>query len=314
VKGSVVFQPKSDRTIHNVKLHFTGFEFVENGMLNDNPFQKRWILTGETVLYGKKATSKSEESKLTEEQDGTLIKEGKYSWPFSFTIPQKIPPSCEHKSKKVKIEYNLVAIVDIPWSKGIRSTQLLRIGLPYVIDPLSKPTSVVEEKHFLLHSHTGTDESAKHTLRVEAGLDKSVTFSGDKMLLHIKIRNNSGKIVQGLKIKLKQQWIWGSSNSEKATVYKLNFKEKSFPLDQNNWEGDVPLVMPNVDLQPTIENASLVQIAYHITIRAIVKGVGMDLLTKVPVLVGSFKPIVKGSDDEKKKLQKPKEKKKKKKN
>jgi len=144
-------------------LHFTGFEFVENSLLSDNPFQKRWILTGQTTLFGKKPPQgfkDEDKARLTyvlclcfvfvlclfyfilfyftlfyfiliyfnlfyfilfyfsEENDSTTIKEGKYTWPFSFTIPSKIPPSAEYKNGKIKIEYNLVALVEIPWSKG----------------------------------------------------------------------------------------------------------------------------------------------------------------------------------------------------
>jgi hypothetical protein len=65
VKGSVVFQPKSDRRVYNIQLHFTGFEFVENSLLSDTPYQKRWILTGQTVLFGNKtAISQKEEDRL----------------------------------------------------------------------------------------------------------------------------------------------------------------------------------------------------------------------------------------------------------
>ena len=131
---------------------------------------------------------------------------------------------------------------------GLRTTQSLRIGIPYIIDPTEKPSTVVEEvifttkkkknfhtkficplfpfppsftlqphfnlptyvqqKHFLLHSHTTAPEALKHTLRVEAGLDKSVCSSGGS------------------------NWKWESSNSftENKTKKKKTKQKKNFRL------------------------------------------------------------------------------------
>lgn len=46
-------------------------------------------------------------------QDGTNIPEGKYSYPFQFTLPLDIPSSLE--GSHYNIRYSIKATVDRPW-------------------------------------------------------------------------------------------------------------------------------------------------------------------------------------------------------
>ena len=105
VTGRIVYNPKSDRNIHGIHIHFSGYEFCENTMLSDVPFQKKWILDGATTVFGNKCVinrgGHQTNAHKYSESEGVTVKAGQHSWPFSFQIPKNIPPSCEYRSGKV---------------------------------------------------------------------------------------------------------------------------------------------------------------------------------------------------------------------
>lgn len=297
VSGKIVFKPKVDRRIHGVHIHFSGFEFCENNILSDIPFQKKWILDGATTLFGNKCVINRAGHQTTthrhSESEGVLIKAGDYAWPFSFQIPKNIPPSCEYKGGKVKIDYSITTLVDIPWAKSIRCIQHIRVGLPYVVDPERAPQLLSEEKSFLIHHRVEDGTNRAHTLKLEGWVDKPVTYSGDKITIHCCLTNNSGRHVQSLKIKLKQLWSYGTGYFEKYTITKVKHKDRKFPFASGTYETDVAMVVPNCDLRPTIQNASLIRVSYHITVIGTIRA-GGALRLRIPLIVASYPPVQKG--------------------
>jgi len=293
VAGKVVYNPKSDRNIHGIHIHFAGYEFCENNMLSDVPFQKKWILDGSTTVFGSKCVINRGGHQTTShkysEAEGITIKAGNYSWPFSFQVPKSIPPSCDYRAGKVKIDYSIAALVDIPWAKSIRCVQHLRIGLPYVIDPSRVPSILKNEKSFLIHNHQAS-APGKHVLQMEAFVDKPVTYTGDKITVFLKVNNNSGRNVQSIKVKLKQTWAYGTGYFEKYTITKIKHKDRKFPLAEGFYDTEIPMVVPNCDLRPTIQNAALIRCGYHITVIASIRA-GMDLRVRIPVIIASYPPV-----------------------
>jgi hypothetical protein len=64
---------------------------------------------------------------------------------------------------------------------------------------------------------------------MEASVDKPVTYTGDKLTVHVELDNNSGRQVHAIKVKLKQTWTYGTGYFEKFTISKV--KHKVFVID-----------------------------------------------------------------------------------
>eukprot|EP01117_Protostelium_nocturnum_P004541 TRINITY_DN163_c0_g1_i1.p1 TRINITY_DN163_c0_g1~~TRINITY_DN163_c0_g1_i1.p1 ORF type:complete len:1141 (-),score=466.52 TRINITY_DN163_c0_g1_i1:95-3517(-) len=296
VHGKVKLELKTDRRINSIVIHLTGSEFCENSVLADIPFQRKWILDGSTTLYGNKVKMNRngtiQRVGIPPESSAVLIKAGSYAWPFSFSVPKNIPPSALYKNGKVKIGYLLHVIVDVPWSKSMRITENIRIGIPYCIDPLKSPVVYKNEKKFVIHHNHG--RSGSSLLKLEASVDKPVTFTGDKLNVHVSVENYSGRTVYSLKCKLKQIWVFGSGYFEKSTVTKIKHKDRGFPLESGNYKGTITLAVPNCDLKPTIQSASLIRSSYHITVIAVARAT--PLRVRIPIVMGSFPPVSSGTN------------------
>ncbi len=65
--------------------------------------------------------------------------------------------------------------------------------------------------------------------------------------------------------------------------------DKQFPVKQGTWVGVIPIIVPDLELKPTVQNAALCRVCYYISVRAQVKG-GTDLMLRVPITVNSFPP------------------------
>ncbi len=73
-------------------------------------------------------------------------------------------------------------------------------------------------------------------------------------------------------MKLKQTWIWGLGTSHKRTVFKMKHKDAKFPIPQGIYSADIPILVPSIDLQPTVVNAALLRVTYQITVIGTVRG------------------------------------------
>ncbi|PRP86956.1 hypothetical protein PROFUN_04966 [Planoprotostelium fungivorum] len=291
VSGRVHLDLKTDRRVNSIVIHLTGSEFCETSVLADIPFQRKWILDGATTLYGNKIKMNRngtiQRVGIPPESQAVLIKAGNYSWPFSFAVPKNIPPSALYKNGKVKIGYLLHVVVDVPWSKSMRVAENIRIGIPYFVDPEKPPIIHRNEKKFVIHHRSTAEGNA--LLKLEASVDKPVTFTGDKLAITVNLENYSGRTVYSLKCKLKQIWVFGSGFFEKSTVAKIKHKDKKFPLEAGKFSGVINLIVPNCDLKPTIQNATLIRSSYHLTILAAVRT--SPVRVRIPIVMGSFPPV-----------------------
>jgi len=80
---------------------------------------------------------------------------------------------------------------------------------------------------------------------------------------------------------------------QKGTVAKLKHKDHNFPLHQGQHNLSIPIVVPNLEHRPTIQNASLLRCVYHITLKFPFKVAG-DFRVRIPIIVGTFPPKLRG--------------------
>lgn len=179
----------------------------------------------------------------------------------------------------------------MPWGRSSISKKTLQIGIPYTIDPERPPSVSRKEKTYWLHpSDNYSGCHRKPALEMEAYPEQSVTYSGGRINLHVKINNFSGKTITQLKIKLKRKITYGSSH-EKQTVMKCKHIDKQFPLGQGIFNGFIPIIIPNLDNKPTLVNGTLGTVHYFLSVRAKIH-VGIDQRLHVPITVASFPPSV----------------------
>jgi hypothetical protein len=168
----------------------------------------------------------------------------------------------------------------VPWGRSATCKKVLTIGHPYIIDPQRAPSVTKKEKTGIIQGELQIGGYRK-ALEMEAFTEDPVTYPGGKIMLHIKAHNFSGKMVKSLKIKLRRQIFYGTTN-EKQTVVKLKHVDRQFPLGQGTWNGFLPIVVPSIDLKPTVQSATLCKVNYYLSIRAQVH-VGSDLIIRVPI-------------------------------
>lgn len=181
--------------------------------------------------------------------------------------------------------------MDIPWGKGIKCSQTIQIGLPYIIDPEKPPRVILGEKSYIIHGFIDPSLARKNQLFAKITVDKLITYSGDTVFLDVLLDNNSGRKIQSIRVKLKQIWHFGG-NVEKVDIFRLTHKDKQFPLGNASWRKKIPIIVPNTDFRPTITNATLIFVVYLISFRAVVH-FGTDLTLKIPILMASFPPLIK---------------------
>jgi len=71
---------------------------------------------------------------------------------------------------------------------------LFFLGIPYFLDPNRLPVPVKVEKSFVFHrSVEGSGAHKPHLLKLEGWVDKPVTYTGDKVLVSVRLDNNSGR-------------------------------------------------------------------------------------------------------------------------
>jgi len=298
VRGKLIYEAKNDKRIHGIHIHFFGSEFCEYSLLSEVPYRKKWILDGTTTIYGNKIpridpSKRMYLNKSTEkykDEDCVVIKGGKYSWPFSFRIPQNVPPSFDFRNGKLKVEYILFSFITVPWGMSSNCKKILTIGIPFCNSPEKVPNVFKKEKITFLQGERQLGGFRK-ALELEGYTEKPNAHSGSKVDLHLKVHNFSGKTVKSLKIKVRRHIFFGSSN-DKQTVLKIKHIDKQFPLGHGIWNGYIPLVMPNLDLKPTVQNSSLCKVNYYISIRAQVH-IGSDLIVRIPIIISPRIPEVK---------------------
>lgn len=161
---------------------------------------------------------------------------------------------------------------------------MFRVGTPNLFNMTSEPQVVTKDASLLFHN-----PKKAHRLQVEAWTDKPLTYSEDKLTLFLNVDNNSTKKIQYFKVKLKQVWSF-PEEKEKITVWKLNFQNSSFPLTQGRWTGQIPIVIPNLELKPTVSNGSFISLRYFISVRLVVSR-SSDVKVRIPITIAAFKPL-----------------------
>ena len=71
--------------------------------------------------------------------------------------------------------------------------------------------------------------------------------------------------------------------------------DKQFPLGQCTYHGLIPLIVPNIDLKPSVHNASLCKVNYYVSVRAKAH-IATNLRARVPITICTFQHIKEGKN------------------
>jgi hypothetical protein len=166
---------------------------------------------------------------------------GRYSWPFTLTLPNQIPPSCNHPAGKARVVFEIKAelgqlqsffgsfdnqkkekvvpdtlflfffFLDIPGAPNVYAQMGLTIlsRAPAQM-PQFDPPSGKGEKTFLF---------SKLPLRMEASLDRASCSMGKPMNAIIFLNNQSSKVVRGIKINIVQVRKEGKKEKKKLAFF-----------------------------------------------------------------------------------------------
>jgi len=225
---------------------------------------------------------------------------GRNEWPFTFRIPKFLPPSVWCCEQKAKIEYLVTAYLDSPWDKTLSCAKSINVGISKEVwlsmnsEVISRPP-VKQSKMYLLRGPSNS--SRKQTLNVEASSTSSFVYFGDSVAVNVSIDNNSGRNVNGLRLKLKQVIKTGNRETKKRTIVERSYCEKLvFPIRQKCWNGLIELLLPPENLKmattlgllPTVSNSKLVNVNYFLSLTARVSA-GGDVKVRIPITIGSFR-------------------------
>lgn len=211
------------------------------------------------------------------------LEPGNYRYPFSFTLPDKLPGDYKSGTDRSKIQYLVKGYLDIPLKIAIEQTVPLTIHEVYDGNG-GHQVSVVKEQSLF---ESGT------SVKIEASLDKSAFFPGETIDCHLKIENRSGKPVEAINLtlrKLKNLSAKGVSTIKVEEVLTTRYKESTIPAGETG-ELDLPFVIPE-NLYPTIVSSRLVQIEYRLVVALEIPWASgleipwaMDLEVEVPLVL-----------------------------
>jgi hypothetical protein len=199
--------------LRDIQLKFTGFEFCENSLLSDIPFQKRWILEG---VNNFPVFKNQKEDPLPAE---TSLEDGEHNFPFKFVVPKNIPPTVYWRAGRLQIEYTLTAIATFSAVlPPFKATEEVSIGVPYIVDTTwSKglPITIPGDKVSLSQSFPANPTFASKTQTLNRrDFDKFRKFSSSSSssFFDEEKYHNSEKIEGGDRIQSKK-----SEDSEKSS-------------------------------------------------------------------------------------------------
>lgn len=239
----------------------------------------------ETVNYHSEEEYFSNHYYLLGSANGEIeIPSGEHSYPFTTTLPPRLPSSFSGEHGHVK--YSVTATVDRPWKSDYEAVGVFNVVTPvdlnYIAvakEPVKKETS----KSFCCWC------CRSGPLSLVVNVPYTGIVSGQTFPVTIEVDNASNIDVQSVDCKLKKDIKWMvrmPSYKEKEDSVEL-VKIASQGIEQGKsktWTENVVVPqMPHVDL----DACSIINITFVLKVVAVVSGMHKNLSSEIPMVLGT---------------------------
>eukprot|EP01118_Nematostelium_gracile_P017015 TRINITY_DN7150_c0_g1_i1.p1 TRINITY_DN7150_c0_g1~~TRINITY_DN7150_c0_g1_i1.p1 ORF type:complete len:304 (-),score=54.58 TRINITY_DN7150_c0_g1_i1:172-1083(-) len=217
--GEVCFALNVPQRVNSIIVAFRGQEFT--GKEETQERKRNSLVKDNVVLF-----PPNNEPQATQE---LKLEAGEYKWPFRFRIPERAPPTTSYKSGKIRINYQLKAVLYPKWGSKIQTKQNIRVGTLFCFDPIQPPKISTGQKSFLMAS--GSDP-----IIARAWLSRDITYSGEQLDAFVEVDNRSTKSITSLTAKIVRHITYLNKKDTK-TMWKEVTRLKI--IEQSRWEFQV---------------------------------------------------------------------------
>lgn len=217
--------------------------------------------------------------------DKIVLSEGEHCYPFTTTLPPKLPSSFEGEFGHIR--YTVKVVIDRPWKFDHEIKSAFTVISPVDLnthETAKNPIKQEVEKRFCcFYCESGP-------LTMVLSLPVSGYVPGQDIPITLEIDNASNISVLDVKCKLKKLITfiatspYGSSREEEITIEEVTFVAVS-PNNSNTATQNMTIPpLPPSDL----DNCEIIDLSYYLKVVAEVSGCHSDLKTSTPIILGTI--------------------------
>eukprot|EP01113_Clastostelium_recurvatum_P022314 TRINITY_DN265_c0_g1_i3.p1 TRINITY_DN265_c0_g1~~TRINITY_DN265_c0_g1_i3.p1 ORF type:complete len:366 (-),score=118.85 TRINITY_DN265_c0_g1_i3:101-1198(-) len=216
-----------------------------------------------------------------------VLSEGMHKFPFSFELPDRLPPSFRYGSRGL-LQYEIWAEVVQSKGKPLKACRALRVG-----------GSIYDEDFVRLNAQPSTLSTTKDITfpglgegRVDmmATINRSVFVVGDQLSARIVIGNHSSKNIEKVKAQLRMHVHYVGDSHKRHIVQQWTSSTSISPYEgQQGYEfrlpvpEEIPGTIVTRKTADSIKIGTLINVSYYLTVRV---KLGMrKLKLKLPVTI-----------------------------
>ncbi|KAI8592016.1 hypothetical protein BDZ88DRAFT_409323 [Geranomyces variabilis] len=216
---------------------------------------------------------------------------GKTTFPFAFRLPADAPSSYSFQNL-ANLRYLVTGVVQ--YQRHGKSDSLIRSKEAFVVESWSQAHSRNGDDPVRARNHRRPWFSGGGEVHIEGTIQKSCFTSGSDVYVELRVRNESRRRVQGIKLALVKKLLMlkeGASESSladtkivSATVNEKTFKEKDFVFDAGEERANII----NINIPPevyTCKNTALAEVACRLVLSLNMGAFIKDLVIELPITV-----------------------------
>lgn len=208
---------------------------------------------------------------------------GKYEIPFSFTLPEDIPPSFKYDDFSVNcdISYHIHIKFERPELFKIDKRYKTNINVGPVITP-TLPITPLTVHYAKVPSKPFWQKKDSNDIKINTTLDTSVTTPNERLKISYNVINNTNLDIKGVKILLVEEKIFTTRGTSSEKINKT-LKEVTAPEVKAGDTQSGELIMDIPQDVATFRNSKIVSRNYFINTVAELSFPHYDAIHKMPI-------------------------------
>jgi len=269
----------------NMELKMKGVKMFLQGASRVNWDEKRSYTKGSSSQVSHKNVDVylDEPLMLCSRVEGSLMKKGRYEWPFSVRLPTYIPATFEGQYGKV--QYWAKVAIDQPWKKDTEIQKFFTVQGTLDLNTEGDAKKPVDNTHEIM---VGTMCCKSGPVTGTISLQKRGFVSGQNVPFIARINNKSSKMVRDIHVTLVQQVTYRADRVRKQTTLLkgLGWRDVN-PGENASWDGELKNI-PNVVPSRLGGGCKNIEVKYLVQLTGRPKGMGVALEIPVEIVVGTI--------------------------
>ncbi|EDV21385.1 uncharacterized protein TRIADDRAFT_16016, partial [Trichoplax adhaerens] len=194
-----------------------------------------------------------------------LLPAGKSEFNFNFTLPteSKLPSTFESRSSEGYIRYSIAAVLMRPWDTDYISKRAFTVLEEIDVNqPALKVQPPILEGETSVCCHCWT----RRSLNLAMTIDRSGYCPGEAIVLNVRCKNTSNRILNGLQVKLCRRTQYYAKDHDQITYksyYRLTSDKQINVGETFIWSNQL-IRIPCIS--PSINSAKLIKVNYELRV------------------------------------------------